>query len=47
MAKSLKSQLEKMKKTLAEAKLQVIYLQFDVEATRREREYYKNLLEKK
>lgn len=47
MAESLKEQLKKMKNVLTELRVQVKYLQFDVEATRRERDYYKALMEKK
>lgn len=47
MPGSLRKQLEEMKKLLEEMRTQIIYMQFDLEATRREREYFKNLAEKK
>jgi len=47
MPRSLRKQLEEMKKLLEEMRTQLVYMQFDLEATRREREYYKNLVEKK
>lgn len=47
MAKSLRKQLEDLKEDLSDVKIMVKYLEFDVEATRREREYYKALVEKK
>lgn len=47
MSRSLREEIKKMKETLEEMRLQIFYMQFDLEATRREREYYKNLAEKK
>jgi len=43
----LREEIKKMKETLEEMRLQIKYQEFDLEATRREREYYKNLAEKK
>lgn len=47
MAKSLRKQLEDLKEDFEDLKVMIKYLEFDVEATRREREYYKNLVEGK
>lgn len=47
MSKSLREELKKVKETLEELRLQMVYLKFDLEATRREREYFKKLLEEK
>lgn len=47
MSRSLRDEIKKMKETLEELRLQLLYLTFDLEATRREREYYKNLLAEK
>lgn len=47
MSGSLREELKKMKELIEEMRIQLIYMQFDLEATRREREYYKNLAEKK
>ena len=43
----LQKKLEAAEKTLEEMKLQLLYVQFDLEATRRERDYYKKLSEEK
>lgn len=45
--KNLREELKKMKETLEELRLQVKYQEFDLEATRRERDYFKKLLEEK
>lgn len=47
MIGSLREEIEKIKETLEELRFQIKYIQFDLEATRREREYYKNLLAEK
>lgn len=47
MSKNLREELKKIKETLEEMRMQIKYMEFDLEATRREREYYKNLVEKK
>lgn len=43
----LREEIKKMKETLEELRMQMKYMQFDVEATRRERNYYKKLLQEK
>ena len=47
MRKNLKEQLDDLKEDLGDLKVMVKYLEFDVEATRRERDYYKELAEGK
>lgn len=47
MSGGLREEIKKMKETLEEMRIQLIYMQFDLEVTRREREYFKNLAEKK
>lgn len=47
MSGSLRKELEKIKVTLAEMRLQMKYKEFDLEATRRERDYFKKLLQEK
>lgn len=42
-----KKECEKMRKNLEEATVYIKYLLFDIEATRRERNYFKRLVEKK
>jgi len=47
MSKSLKDQLKEIKETLDEQRIKITYLEFDLEATRRERDYFRKELEKK
>lgn len=47
MPSGLREEIKKIKETLEELRFQMKYMQFDLEATRREREYYKNLVEEK
>lgn len=47
MPRSLREEIKKIKKTLEEMRIQLKYMQFDLEATRREREYFKKLLQEK
>ena len=47
MPKNLRDEIKEMKEVVDELRLIVKYLKFDLEATRREREYFKNLAEKK
>lgn len=47
MSGSLRDQLKEIKETMEDMRIMIKYLEFDVEATRREREYYKKLVEKK
>lgn len=43
----LREEIKKMKETLKEMRLQIKYMQFDLEATRRERGSLKKKLEEK
>lgn len=45
--KDIQKKLEETEKTLDEMRLQLLYMQFDLEATRRERDNFKKLSEKK
>jgi len=47
MPRSLRAETEKMKKLIEDMRVQLLYMQFDLEATRREREYFKRLLQEK
>lgn len=43
MPGGLREEIKKMKETLEEMRIQILYLTFDIEATQRERDYYKRL----
>ena len=47
MAKSLRDQLKEVKETIEEMRIKILYMNFDLEATRREREYFKRLVKEK
>lgn len=47
MTKNLSEELKNLKETLEEMRIKIKYLNFDLEATRRERDCYKKLLEEK
>lgn len=47
MRKNLSEQIKKLKEDLGDLRLTTVYLQFDVEVTRRERDQYKKKLEGK
>lgn len=47
MRTNLREEIKNMKETLEEMRMEMVYLRFDLEATRRERNYYKNLSEEK
>jgi len=47
VSKNLRDEFKELKEIIDELWLIVKYLKFDLEATRREREYYKKLMGKK
>lgn len=47
MPRSLREEIKKMKDLIEEMRVQLIYMQFDLEVTRREREYFKALAKEK
>ena len=47
MSGSLREELKKIKETMEEMRIQIKYMEFDLEATRRERDNFKEKLEGK
>lgn len=47
MSGELYEELEELKKLIEEMRIKITYLEFDVDATRRERDEYKKQLEEK